>query len=214
LMSVASSTFTATPNALSFGNEVAGSASGAMLVTVKNTGNVPLALTITRSGANPGQFPDSHNCGTSVAVRKSCTISVSFKPTATGLKTATLNINGGGAGTQTVALSGTGVASYTVSPTSVPFGSVPHGTTSAAQSVTVTNTSAVALPITSIKLSGTNPAQFSQTNDCGKSVAIKSTCTISAAFKPTRKGSKTATLNISAGGGAGKQTIALSGTGT
>jgi HYDIN/CFA65/VesB family protein len=145
---------------------------------------------------------------------QSCTISVTFKPTATGLKTATVNINGGGAGTQTVALSGTGVASYTVSPTSVPFGSVPHGTTSAAQSATVTNTSAVALPITSIKFSGTNPGQFSQTNNCGKSVAVGTNCTISVVFKPTVKRSLTATLNVNAGGGAGTQTVALSGTGT
>ena len=214
VMSVATSTFTATPSALNFGNEPAGNTSAPMLVTVKNTGNVPLALTIARSGTNPAQFSQTKTCGTSVAVSSTCKISVVFKPTATGAKSAALNINGGGAGTQTVALSGTGVASYTVSTTSVPFGNVPHGTTSGSQSVTVTNTSTVALPIRTIKLSGTNPGQFSQTNTCGTSVAASATCTISVVFKPTVKGLKTATLSVNAGGGAGTKTVALSGTGT
>ena len=214
VLSVASTTFTATPGALSFGNEVAGTTSAAMGITVENTGNVPLALTITRSGANPGQFRDGQNCGTYLAVRSSCTINVTFEPTATGLKTATVSIDGGAAGTQTVALSGTGVASYTVSPTSIPFGNVRHGTGSSSQSVTVTNTSAAALPIRNIKLSGINPAQFSQTNTCGTSVAAGTACTISVEFKPTKKTSLTATLSINAGGGAGTQTVALSGTGS
>jgi Abnormal spindle-like microcephaly-assoc'd, ASPM-SPD-2-Hydin len=103
---------------------------------------------------------------------------------------------------------------YTVSPTSVPFGSQPHGTSSGPQSVIVTNTGNVALPITSITRSGKNPGQFSQTNTCGKSVAVGVTCTISVVFKPTVKGSWTATLNVNGGGGAGTQTVALSGTGT
>jgi hypothetical protein len=51
----------------------------------------------------------STTCGASLAVGGSCTISVSFKPTTTGAKNETLNVNaGGGAGTQKVALSGTG----------------------------------------------------------------------------------------------------------
>jgi Abnormal spindle-like microcephaly-assoc'd, ASPM-SPD-2-Hydin len=103
---------------------------------------------------------------------------------------------------------------YTVSPASLAFGSEPHGTTSAAQPVTVKNTGSVTLPITSITLLGTNPRQFSQTNTCGTSVAVGATCTISVVFKPTGKGSKAATLNVKAGGGAGTQTVALSGTGT
>jgi hypothetical protein len=130
------------------------------------------------------------------------------------LKRTDLLVNAGGAGTQTIALSGTGiVASYTVSPTSLSFGSQAHGTSSVAQPVTLTNTGSTALAITSITISGANLRLFSQTNTCGTSVAVGSTCTISVVFKPTSKGPKVAQLNVSSGG-AGTQAVALSGAGT
>jgi hypothetical protein len=130
--------------------------------------------------------------------------------------TATLEVIGGiGAGTQTVALTGTGVApTYTVSPTSLAFGSQPHGTSSTAQLVTVTNTATVALPITSITLTGASSTQFSQTNTCGMSVPVGSNCTISVVFTPTSTGKMTATITVKPGGGAAVQKAALSGTGT
>ncbi|MGO8856993.1 MAG: choice-of-anchor D domain-containing protein, partial [Steroidobacteraceae bacterium] len=79
--------------------------------------------------------------------------------------------------------------------------------------VTVQNTGTIALPLTNITLSGANPGQFSQTNTCGTSVAVGTTCTISVVFKPTWTGSIQATLNVNAGAGAGTQTVALTGTG-
>jgi glycosyltransferase involved in cell wall biosynthesis len=212
--SVATMTFIASPNSLDFGNQPPSRTSAPMLITVTNTGNVPLLITsITLSGTNPHQFSQTHTCGPSVAVGATCTISVVFKPTGKGSKTATLSVSAVGAGTQTVALSGTGVP-YTVSPTSLEFGNQLRGTASGPQSVTVTNTGAVALPITNIRLSGTNPGQFSQTHTCGTSVPVGATCTISVVFKPTVRRSLKATLNVNAGGGPGTHTVALSGAGT
>jgi hypothetical protein len=106
-----------------------------------------------------------------------------------------------------------GLLTYTLSPTSLAFGSETTNVASAPMLVTVTNTGTVALPITSIMVSGTNPYMFSQTNTCGTSVAVGATCTISVVFKPTSTGSKTAKLNVNAGGGAGTQTVTLTGTG-
>jgi hypothetical protein len=210
-------TYTVLPTSVPFGNQFVNERSAARLITVTNTANVALPITsITLSGTNPKQFSQTHTCGTSVAVGATCTISVVFKPAASGSRSATLNLNAsGGAGPQTVALTGTGVvAPYTVSPTSLAFGSVPHGTTSGPQPVTVKNIGTVALPITSITLSGTNPKQFSQTHTCGTSIAVGATCTISVVFKPTSTGSMKATLNVSGGGSAGTQAVTLSGTGT
>jgi hypothetical protein len=108
-----------------------------------------------------------------------------------------------------------GLLTYTVSPTSVPFGSETINVASAPKSITVKNSGTVALPITSITFSGANRHhQFSQSNTCGTSVVIGGNCTIRVVFKPTSTGSKTATLNVNAGGGAGTQAVALSGTGT
>ena len=138
-----------------------------------------------------------------------------FKPTSVGSATATLSVNAGqGAGTQTVALSGTGVVpTYTASPTSLAFGNQLTNAASAPRSVTVTNTGAVALPITSINLSSFGAQPFSQTNTCGASIAVAAKCTISVVFNPASVGPATATLSVNAGNGAGTQTVALSGTG-
>jgi hypothetical protein len=140
---------------------------------------------------------------------------VVFDPASAGAATATLSVNAGnGAATQTVALSGTGVLStYTVSPASLAFGSQLTSVASAPQSVTVTNTGGVALPITSIAVSTSGSQPFSQSNPCPTSLAVGANCTISVVFDPASAGSATATLNVNAGNGAGTKTVALSGTG-
>ncbi len=138
-----------------------------------------------------------------------------FKPTIIGSAAATLAVNAGNnAGTQTVALSGTGaVPTYSASPTSVAFGNQLTNIASAPKIVTVMNTGTVALPITSIKLSSTGSQPFSQTNTCGTSIAVSAKCAVSIVFNPASVGSATATLTVTAGNGAGMQTVALSGTG-
>ncbi|MGO9039485.1 MAG: choice-of-anchor D domain-containing protein [Steroidobacteraceae bacterium] len=209
--------YTALPTTLMFGTQAVGTSSTAQAITVTNNGTIALPITsITRSGTNPGQFTETNNCRPSVGVGATCTINIVFKPTAREALAATLNVNaGGGAGTQTVALSGTGIPGpYQVSPSALMFGTQAVGTPSTAQAVTVTNNGTIALPITGITRSGANAGQFSETNNCRPSVGIGATCTINVVFSPTVKGSKTATLNVNAGGGAGTQTVALSGTGT
>ncbi len=210
-------TYTALPTSLKFADQFVGGAGTAQSVTVTNTG--PLALpisSITRSGANRGQFSETNNCVPSIGIGATCTINVVFKPTVDGSKTATLNVNAGdGAGTQTVVLTGTGIPGpYLVSPTALMFGTQAVGTSSTALAITVTNNGTAALPIKSVTHSGASASQFSETNNCLPSVGIGATCTINVVFAPTGKGSKTATLDVNGGGGAGTQTVALSGTGT
>jgi hypothetical protein len=61
-----------------------------------------------------GPFGESNNCGTSLAAGASCTVSVSFAPTAAGAATGTLSVNSSAPGSPlTVALSGTGTANST-----------------------------------------------------------------------------------------------------
>ena len=75
------------------------------------------------------------------------------------------------------------------------------------------NTGGGALPITSIAITGTNPWQFAQTNNCGSTVPVASSCVITVTFTPTKLGLKTANLKIAAGGEAGIKNVSLSGTG-
>ena len=101
----------------------------------------------------------------------------------------------------------------TLSPRSLAFGSQPIHTSSAAMSVTLTNTGPRAAAITSIALSGTAASQFASTNNCGSSLAGHATCTIKVTFKPTTRGAKSAFLNVNGGGG-GLRSVSLSGSGT
>jgi hypothetical protein len=209
-------TYTASPTSLAFGNEIMNVASAPKSVTVTNTGTAVLPISsITLSTAGSQPFSQTNNCGTSVAVAANCTINVVFNPASVGPASATLSVNAGsGAGTQTVALSGAGIAAtYTALPTSLAFGNETTNVASAPKSVTVTNTGTAALPITSITLSTAGSQPLSQTNNCGTSVAVGASCTISVVFNPASVGSAAAMLSVNAGSGAGIKTVALSGTG-
>ena len=208
--------YTLSASSLAFGNQALNLASSAKTITLRSTGIVALPITsISLGGTNPLQFAQTNNCGISVAAGASCTITVSFKPTTTGSKVATLSVAAaGGAGTKSVTLSGTGVRSaFSVSPTALSFGNVARNTTSTAKVVRVSNTGSVVLPISSIVLAGTNPGQFARTSNCPTRIAIGGSCTVSVVFKPTSTGAKSATLQVTPGGGAAVKSVALSGTG-
>jgi F5/8 type C domain/Pectate lyase superfamily protein/Abnormal spindle-like microcephaly-assoc'd, ASPM-SPD-2-Hydin len=94
-----------------------------------------------------------------------------------------------------------------ISPTAVGFGSVATGSSSTAQSVTVTNSGTAAAPISGVGVTG----DFSQTNTCGSSIAAGSSCTVSVSFQPTATGTRTGTLTVTASGIT--NSVPLSGTG-
>jgi hypothetical protein len=100
-----------------------------------------------------------------------------------------------------------------LSTTSLTFSQQNVGSTSAAQSVTLTNTGNATLSITSIGLAGTNSGDFSQTNTCGSSVVAGANCSISVNFTPTAAGSRSASVSITDNASGSPQTISLSGTG-
>ena len=75
----------------------------------------------------------------------------------------------------------------TFTPASVAFGNQAINTTSGTQTVTLTNSGAAALTTTSIALTGANATSFTQTNNCGASVAAGASCNISITFAPTSR---------------------------
>jgi hypothetical protein len=205
-------------------------ASASQAVTVTNSGTSALTVTgITLGGTNIGQFQQNNNCtiGTAMAVGASCTVNVTFRPTAATPLTMsqTLIINVAAPATsQSIPLTGTvTIPTYTASPATVAFANQAINTTSAAQTVTITNTGTVPLPITNIALGGSNRNRFAQTNTCGanafrpfpSSLAVGASCTISTTFRPTTATSNTASITISVGGGAtpAQTVVTLTGTG-
>lgn len=99
------------------------------------------------------------------------------------------------------------------SPTSLSFASQNTGTSSAPQTITMTNTGNVSFPLSSIATAGTNAGDFSETNNCPSSFAVSAGCQISVTFAPAATGPRTASVVVTATGG-GTYTVALSGTGT
>jgi hypothetical protein len=95
------------------------------------------------------------------------------------------------------------------SPTALSFGDVASGSTSSAQTVTVSNPGTSAASVSSVGVSG----PFSQTNTCGTSIPAGGTCTASVKFAPTSGGALTGTLTIATSAPGGPITVALSGTG-
>jgi hypothetical protein len=101
------------PPSLTFAAQAVNTTSAPQTVTVSNTGNVPVGLTglgitgpfAVASGANAGTCTSE----TDLAVEASCTVNVTFTPTASGSATGTLSISDNATGNpQMVALTGTG----------------------------------------------------------------------------------------------------------
>ena len=103
-----------------------------------------------------------------------------------------------------------------LSPTSVNFGDQTAGTTSAAQTITLTNNLPNALTISRISVTGTDSSDFSETNNCSISpsnLAAGGTCAINVLFSPAATGVKSGVVTISDDAPAGSQSVPLAGTG-
>ncbi|HEV2633520.1 MAG TPA: discoidin domain-containing protein [Actinocrinis sp.] len=101
-------------------------------------------------------------------------------------------------------------ATLTASPSSLAFGSVNVGSSSAAQSVTIANTGTAAAAISSVAVG----SGYSETNTCGSSLAAGASCTAQVTFKPTATGADSANLTVSSNASNSTLTVGLSGTGT
>jgi hypothetical protein len=99
------------PNSLTFASRGVDTTSPAQKVMLQNTGGAALTISqIALSGTHAGDFAETNNCGSSLIANGSCTISVTFRPTASGPLSANLSVRDS-VGNQTVALTGTGAPS-------------------------------------------------------------------------------------------------------
>ena len=197
------------PNALTFASQPVGTTGVAQNVTLTNTGGIALLATSIATSAN---FNETDNCAnTAVNAGLNCVIQVSFTPGQTGSAVGQLSINANISGGQiSIPLSGTGVSTgvVTVSPGTLSFGQIQIGMASSALPVTIENTSAAAISLTSVTVT---PPFVVATNGCGSSLAGNSDCALSLTFAPTQAGAANGSLVLI--DGAGTQTVALSGTG-
>ncbi len=207
-----------TPATLSFAAQVAGSASAAQTLTVKNNSASALTLnTLAASGdfsvAGSGTKPCT--AGLNLAAGASCTLSVTFSPAsgASGTISGAVIISDTATiAQQVVDAKGTAVLPLTFNPAALTFAAQSVATASAAQTVTVTNnlSSAVSPTITG---SGDFAEVPGGATPCGATLAAKARCTFTVVFTPSAVGTRAATITVKDAASPSVQTMNVTGTG-
>jgi Abnormal spindle-like microcephaly-assoc'd, ASPM-SPD-2-Hydin len=208
------------PTSLSFGAQALGTSSSPQTVTITNTYSAAVAFTKTSiTGTNASSFAiqSSSTCplGTgSLASGASCTVVVVFDPQASGALSANISVTAAGGGSpHTISMSGTGgvtTGNATLTPSSFTFATQLVKTSSASQPATLTNTGTAAITIGSIVTTG----PYSQTNNCGTTLAGNASCTINIVFTPTAAGTQTGSITVTSNAANSPQSATLSGVGT
>ncbi len=208
------------PLSIDFGTVYLGTIT-AKNVAVTNMGTAPMTITDPLlsivKGGNSNEFVAVNLCPKSLAVGKSCMIGIGFvagpfyNP-----QTAMLSVVDNAAGSpQTVNLTATVIHPQAqLSAMSLNFVTQKMNTSSSAKPVVLTNTGATALTINSISIVGTNPLDFTETNDCPGSLAANASCTIGVTFKPTARGSRSGSVVFANNAQNSPQRISLSGAGS
>ena len=202
---------------LTFPVTLVGSSSIIQKVSLTNYGNMNLTFSSPiLTGGNSNSFAVSAgNCVSPLLPGATCALNTQFKPKTSGLLSSTVSLSDNAFNSpQTFSVSGTGTFGM-LQPPSLAFPNTAVGTTSAAQTVTLTNigtkSMTIVLPIT---ITGTNPNDFVlQSTTCTSTLAGGASCTITAAFKPTATGSRSALISINDDGTGVPETVPLSGTG-
>jgi len=204
-----------TPLVLNFPATIVNQTPASQNIAVSNTGGSLATLSTPVLSGNTVDFAVFANtCGTTLAAGTGCTLSITFTPTATGARSATLSITDdagtNSSATQTASLTGIGEApaTDTLSAFALTFAQQQIGTTSGAQTITLTNSGGVPLTLIAASVS---PGDFSVVNACGNSLAAHATCALKVIFSPTAVGARTSTLTIT--DQFRYQNVALSGTG-
>jgi hypothetical protein len=198
----------ASVSGLNFGRQQVNTSSAPQAVTLTNTGNIPLQIT---SIATSTDYAQTNNCGTSLAPNATCSLSVTFTPSAVGNRSGQISFatNSIG-GISAVSVSGTGQAAVlSVSPNSVSFANQLLNTTSPAQVIAVSNSGNTTVQITGITTTG----DFTQTNNCGAAVAPNSVCNVYVTFTPSASGTRTGSLTVNANTIGAQLIVSLAGTG-
>jgi hypothetical protein len=222
------------PSTAVFGVQDVGSTSAGKSFTLTNYLLTPISISASFSGANPKDFPvqPSSTCpyptGT-LAANSSCTYVIAFAPSVKGAENSAFSVTETAqdvtqplaSSPQVINLSGTGASAAaapvaSVSPGSLNFGIQLLSTTSAAQTVTVSNSGTASVTLTTIAIAGANSSDFSQNNNCPISpntFAPGASCQVSATFSPTASGPRKSAIKISGNSG-NSVVVVLTGVGT
>ena len=207
-----------------FPDTVVGGTSAPKTATLSNPNPVALDVYEVYTSANFGIPAVTDKCsGTTLTAKgsgatSSCTVGVTFAPTAQGTRTGTLTVDSNARNSgATIALTGAGkLLAPTLSSKTLAFGKVNVGLPKTL-SVTVTNPNNISLDFGTASVSG-GVYQISGDTCSGNSIGAGDLCTISVTFTPTAKPAVTGTLSVVDNAGTGTpptttQTVTLTGSG-
>lgn len=216
------------PTAADFGTVAAatmmppGGESSPVNFTLRNVGEATSgAPTVTLRGADSTHFTIAANgCSAPLAAAAECTITLRFRPTSLGTKTARLEVVGAPGGTVVSDITGVGITPsvLSVNPTTHNFGNVARTSTPVAaheHTFIVTNGGAEPVATLSQSITGAGASHFSIVaagTTCAGSLAGMSSCNIRVRFTPTALGELSASLDV-VGSTGGTVSSALTGTG-
>jgi hypothetical protein len=203
------------PTSISFNSQFIGVASASQTVIIADQNGNPLGHAITAALPQGSPFTLSSGSTCAASTTQVCSLTVSFDPQTVGSYQQSLTLTDGTSGNvATVQVGGAGVIPPAVSLSTSSVSFLPHtvGTTSTPVAVTVSNTGGSALTVSSVQITGSGSASFSQTNNCG-SVNAGSSCAINITFAPTATGLQSILVVITSNAPSSPDTIGASGTG-
>ena len=206
-------TDTLSPLTLSFPGTVVGQASAAQTISLSDSGGLPLTA-IAASVSGPFQL--ANNCTTQLAAGSSCSMSITFVPTAAGAQSGTLTVVDA-LRSQSVALAGTGLQPpvLTVNPPSATFAPQQLGVSSSPLTLTIGNTGGAPLANIGFELTGQAATSFAiGATSCGAKLNNGSSCAAQLTFTPLNAGANAAMLVVASSTlGVTPVQVPLSGTG-
>lgn len=197
---------------LAFANQRVGTTSVPRTVSVMNTGSDALVVTAMSTSGAP--YAVSPNSGFVLSPGASTNLSVTFSPTAAGAAAGTLTLTTDDTDNPSpvINLAGTGIRPVlSLSASTLAFGEQRVGTSSAPQTVTVSNFGDDTLRVFSVAVSG---APFTVTPNSGFSLQPGQSTQLSVVFAPTAEVNSTGTLTLNTDDPSmPTATVSLSGTG-
>ena len=196
------------PGALTFVLQNVGSTSPPQNVTLKNTGTAALGIS---SIDVTGDFTVTHNCGNGLGAGGFCEVQITFRPTVSGARNGSVAIASDAIGSpHNIVLSGSGRGgTVEVNTIALNFEARGVGTSSAAQTVSLSNKGVSPLIIASIETTG----DFNSTTNCGANLVQGGSCSINVRFAPSVLGARTGRVIITSDAPYSPHSIALSGYG-
>ena len=204
------------PTSVNFGSVTTGSSSVSQSVAITNTGARSLTLSGYILSSTAFSFTSTPPAPLSLNPGETTHLSVSFSPNTAGNISGTLTVSSNaGSGSNTVALTGTGLQStksplLSASVTSLAFGNVNIGSSSS-QNVVLSNSGGSSLTISQASVVGTgfklNTPTLPLTLNAGQTTSLSIT------FAPAATGNATGSLSVIHGDSVSPLTISLSGSG-